>query len=63
VKYFFAQDNSSHWYKVQAEHRTEWNTWRSLDEDDEASWDEPEFAERLAMHPSNYNFSDLEEAE
>jgi len=59
-RYFFDRDQSGHWYQVQADKRSEWNAWCDLDEDDEAAWDEPEYAERLEMHPASYTFENVE---
>jgi hypothetical protein len=46
--YTVASDNSGHEYIIPVEHLDEWNAWAELDEDDERSWDAPEWAERLA---------------
>ena len=43
-KYFFDQDNDCHWYKVELDHKDDWLKWLNLDEDDEASWNVPEYA-------------------
>jgi hypothetical protein len=46
-RYFFSQDNSSHWYLVPADKRSEWSLWCGLDEDDERAWDAPKWAQRI----------------
>ena len=43
-QYFFDQDQSCHWYIIESDKREEWDKWCALDEDDEASWETPEFA-------------------
>lgn len=56
-KFFLDQDNSSHWYVVDAAYRTEWEAWTNLSEDDEASWEPPAFAERLDGGPNRIEFT------
>jgi ferric-dicitrate binding protein FerR (iron transport regulator) len=55
-RYFLSQDNSCHWYLVEAEHREEWEAWRDLDEDDQRAWESPKFAEMLCGSPSRVEF-------
>lgn len=43
--YMLGQDNSCHWYILPADKKDEWEEWLSIDEDDERSWDVPEFAQ------------------
>jgi hypothetical protein len=43
-KYFLVQDNSCHWYVIPEDKKDEWDTFCDLPEDDEASWEVPEFA-------------------
>lgn len=52
MRYFFGQDQSSHWYLIPDDRRLEWDTWTNLDEDSEAAWTAPDFAEELGHHPS-----------
>ncbi len=59
-RYFLSQDNSSHWYIVDASKRSEWEAWREIDEDDERSWEAPEFADRLDGDPGRVEFTDPE---
>ncbi len=47
MKFFLDADNSGHWYVVPVSRRIEWETWSQLDEDDEASWDVPDYARRV----------------
>lgn len=58
MRYFLSQDNSCHWYIVPVDKRAEWSAWRELDDDDERSWDVPEFATELSGAPSNVTFTD-----
>jgi hypothetical protein len=46
-KYFMDCDNSGHNYIVEASRRDEWEAWLGLDEDDEASWNVPDFARSI----------------
>lgn len=46
-RYFEGSDNSGHHYIVPWSKRKEWSQWNELPEDDEASWDVPEWAERI----------------
>lgn len=43
-KYFMDQDNSGHNYIIEASRRNEWESWLGIDEDDEESWNVPDFA-------------------
>lgn len=60
-RYFLDQDNSSHWYLVDASRRKEWSAWLELTEDDERSWELPDFAERLDGGPQRVVFTEPEE--
>jgi len=46
-RFFIGHDNSGHEYIVPVAKRAEWYAWTDLPEDDERSWDEPEFAIRI----------------
>ena len=59
-RWFLAQDQSSHWYIVNAANRTEWEAWCELPEDDETAWETPGYAERLNGGPGTVEFSDPE---
>lgn len=41
------QDESCHWYIIPAAKDKEWEDFRNIPEDDERSWDVPEFAKRI----------------
>ncbi len=56
--YFLAQDQSSHWYVVMECKRAEWDVWCEIDEDDEAAWDVPGYANRIGGSPSSVVFHD-----
>lgn len=62
-RYFFAQDDSCHWYLVPADRRAEWTELANLPEEDERAWDAPEWAERLNGGPGSYTFTDPIECE
>lgn len=57
-EYFFSQDNSTHWYVVPVSKRKEWDKWNNLDEDDEASWEVPEYAKAIGGSPSLVTFKE-----
>jgi hypothetical protein len=59
-RYFLERDSSSHWYIVPVSRREEWEHWVNLDEDDEASWDEPDFVQRLGGSPTLVTFKEPE---
>lgn len=60
-RFFLDQDNSCHWYLVPNDKAEEWVKWRDLPEEDETSWNEPEWAQRLGGSPSNVTFTDPKE--
>lgn len=47
ARYFIGRDQSSHAYYVPWVKRAEWIAWSDLDDDDERSWDVPEYAVRI----------------
>lgn len=57
VRFFFAQDNSTHWYLVPERLRQEWDDWCELDEDDEDLWTPPAGAVPLGTSPSHWTFT------
>lgn len=60
-RYFLGRDDSSHWYIVPIQHYDAWFVWRDLPEDDERSWEVPDFA-RCIDNPYRLTFSDPHEA-
>jgi hypothetical protein len=58
TRYFLGRDNSAHWYLVDASKRAEWEAWCDIPEDDERSWDAPDFAKALGGTPSRVTFAD-----
>lgn len=46
-RYFIGGDNSGHEYLVPVSKAKEWGEWTLIPEDDERSWDEPDYAERI----------------
>ena len=46
-RYFIGSDGSCNSYLVPLDKIKEWQEWANLDADDERSWDEPDYAERL----------------
>jgi len=57
-RYFLDTDASSHWYIVPLSKKKEWEDWCNLDEDDEAAWSAPSFAERIGGSPTLVTFTD-----
>lgn len=47
VRFFIGTDSSSHSYVVPVARRAKWKRWCAIPEDDEASWDVPEWATRI----------------
>lgn len=60
MKHFLSQDNDGHWYIVEVARRDDWLTWLEQDQDDEASWEEPDFAVRLGGAPDLVEFGEYE---
>lgn len=56
MKYILTQDNSSHWYVIPFDKRKEWNDWLNIPEDNEDSWEVPDFADMVGGSPSNVVF-------
>ena len=59
-RFFLDQDQSSHWYIIPVGHRAEWDAWRDIPEDDERSWEVPEFA-IMVDGPGRLTFADYRE--
>lgn len=57
-RFFLDQDNSAHWYIVDAEYARQWSEWRDLPEDDPAGWDAPDFARRIDGGVQGITFED-----
>ena len=55
-RYFLDQDNSSHWYMVEADRRDDWVVWVELDDEDKDGWDTPEYAFRVDGGPNEWTF-------
>lgn len=47
TRYFLAGDNSGHEYVVPVGRKEEWFAWLEIPEDDERSWDVPEYAKQV----------------
>lgn len=62
IRWMLATDNSGHWYLIPAERLSDWGTWLDLDEDDEQSWEAPEFAKRIDG-PHMMTFTDPQETQ
>lgn len=43
-RYFIGFDGSGHSYLVPLEKKDEWDVWTEISEDDERSWDVPDYA-------------------
>jgi len=46
-EFILVQDKDSHWFVIPDNKSNDWCRWCDLDEDDEASWDVPEYAEQV----------------
>lgn len=57
-RFFFDQDNDSHWYLVPVDRRAEWDAWRAIPEGDERGWEVPDFAKRMDGGPEFYTFTE-----
>ena len=55
MKFFLSQDESCHWYVIPALHREKWEAFLDIPEDDERSWDAPEWAVTVD-HASDIEF-------
>lgn len=47
TRYRIVGDNSGHEYYIPEDRSDEWRKWAEIDEDDERSWDVPEYAVRI----------------
>lgn len=57
-RFFLGQDNDCHWYVIPDARRDEWHTWLNIPDDDERSWDAPEWAKPVGGAPGWVTFSD-----
>lgn len=55
TRYRIVGDNSDHEYYIPVERSADWEVFMAIDEDDERSWDVPEFAKRI---DGNFTFTD-----
>lgn len=55
-RYFLSVDNDCHWYVIPESRRKEWDAWRDIDEDDEASWNVPDWALAVGGSPTLVTF-------
>lgn len=46
-EYIEVTDNDTHHYQIPKSKKDDWDTWCEISSDDEASWDVPEYAERV----------------
>lgn len=46
-RYFIDHDNSGHRYLVNFAFKRQWDKWLKLPEDNEESWEAPDYAERI----------------
>lgn len=56
IRYFLSQDQSSHWYLVEADKRAQWDKWNEIPEDDPKAWETPTFAHALGGSPNLVEF-------
>ena len=61
-RFFLDMDSSFHWYLVPVCRRAEWEAWNALDDDNEAGWVAPDYANRLNGSVSRVTFTDPIEA-
>ena len=55
-RYYLDTDNDSHWYLIPEEYRADWETFLSLDSEDEHSWNVPAYARELGGGPNQVTF-------
>lgn len=46
-RYCIVSDNSGHKYFIPVDKGDDWDKWLSLPDDDERSWDQPEYSTRI----------------
>ena len=47
MKYTLIQDNDWHWYVIPSNCQNDWSEWCEIPEDEEESWESPEFAREV----------------
>ncbi len=60
ARFFLCRDCDAHWYIVPVERRAEWDAWRTIPDDDEQSWEAPEWARQVGGSPSLVTFTEPE---
>jgi hypothetical protein len=56
--FFIDRDKNSHYYLINNEFREQWEEWNNLSEDDERSWNIPDFVIPVNKHPKHLTFSE-----
>jgi len=57
-RYFMSTDDSGHWYIIPVTKRQEWEEWSDLPEEDERTWEAPDFARPVGGSPTCVTFTD-----
>jgi len=57
MRYFLGCDQSSHWYLIPLNKWVEWEVYKEIDEDDERSWNVPDFVKYIDG-PHSITFTD-----
>jgi hypothetical protein len=61
MRFCLDRDNDGHWYIIPADKVKAWAVFLSIPEDDERSWDVPDWAQRINGSPSRITFENPEE--
>lgn len=56
-RFVLVGDDDGHWYMIPKDRIGEWWSWVDLPEDDERSWEAPDYALPLNGSPSNVSFT------
>lgn len=59
-RFFLDNDNDGHWYIIPVDKISEWEEWSNLSEDNEDSWDTPDFAIPIGGSPTLITFEKWE---
>lgn len=59
-RYMLQQDNDCHWYVIPTDKEVDWNEWLEIPDDDERSWDVPEYAKDVGGSYTLVTFSEPE---